>query len=105
MVNALALSSKRVALFSALFSIRGYFWLCFALNAIRNIQNIWKSLRKCEKYKKNADSKKVSQTKANQKECVLRSRSPVFANGSDLALFFEKLSGALVALARKRASL
>ena len=40
-----------------------------------------------------------------KKERLLRSRSPIFMNGVQLALLFEKLSGAHLALARKRAPL
>ena len=43
--------------------------------------------------------------KSAKKERILRSRSPTFANGAHLALFFDKMSGALGALARKRAAL
>ena len=59
--------------------------------------------------KKNVDIEKVSLPKTNKKERkkerVLRSRSPIFESGAHLALFSEKLSGALVALAKKGAPL
>ena len=53
--------------------------------------------------KKNVDIEKVSLT--NKKERILRSRSPIFESGAHLALFSEKLSGDLIALAKKEAPL
>ena len=77
----------------------------FILVASVPIQNILKSPRKYKKCKKNAEFKKVSEAKKNkrnEKERVLR--SPIFAKGTHLALFLDKLSGALVAVTSKKSA-
>ena len=67
------------------------------------VPKIMKSVKKNVDYQK--DSLPKTDKKERKKERVLRSHSPIFASGVHLALFSEKLSGALVALAEKGAPL
>ena len=64
-----------------------------SISFLDGIVNIEKSAdqRNYKKCKKNADFNKVSQVERNQKERILRTRSPLFANGAHLAFFLKKI--------------